>query len=253
MHSTMHLNIYKKGGDTMKKKMTVLGALLLAVVATGYSVSGTYAKYVSAETMSDSARVAKWDYNMPTTLNLFSKDYEHAASSDDMKIVAPGAYNSYTFTIGGSSEVDAAISVDVIEAGEVVPEGYVASKTIDGAYDPIVYSLTKAGEEADETLLSEGTYAQLVEKLEEINSIGTYTISWKWLYYVDDETDAKDTVLGNAIAAAKTDEEIEKYTVRLTVKVTATQTPAAGAVKTTTAEEPEEPGTEEPETPEVTD
>ena len=48
----------------MKKKIAVLGTLLMAVVITGYSVSGTYAKYVSEIDIEDEARVAKWKIGM---------------------------------------------------------------------------------------------------------------------------------------------------------------------------------------------
>lgn len=228
----------------MNKKMTIVGALLMAVAVTGYSVSGTYAKYTTAGTMSDSARVAKWDYSVPNTLDLFSTTYDHADGNGE-KIVAPGARNSYTFSIGGSSEVDAEIKVDVITSDEAtkvaaLPTGVLASKTITGDYDPIKYSLIKeAATDADSetVLLSEGTYSDLIAALENITAIGDYTITWEWPY---EGNDVADTKLGNEIAAAGVN--VEDYTVRLTVMVSATQTPAAGnAKKAATEEEPATP------------
>ena len=60
-------------------KLTILGTLLLAVVISGYSVSGTYAKYTSSIDLSDEARVAKWQIKMDqdtmNELNLFEDSY----------------------------------------------------------------------------------------------------------------------------------------------------------------------------------
>ncbi len=75
----------------MNKKMITVIALLLAVVITGYSVSGTYAKYATQlSATSDQARVARWDFKIGDTeeptgttvnLNLFKSSYECTTST----------------------------------------------------------------------------------------------------------------------------------------------------------------------------
>ena len=44
--------------------MGILGGLLMAVVVTGYSVAGTYAKYTSSLDFADEARVATWGFKL---------------------------------------------------------------------------------------------------------------------------------------------------------------------------------------------
>ena len=47
------------------KKMSIFALLLAAVVATSYSVSGTYAKYTTTfQSNTDSARVAQWAFKV---------------------------------------------------------------------------------------------------------------------------------------------------------------------------------------------
>lgn len=68
----------------MKKKNAVLGVLLLAVVITSYSVSGTYAKYISKVGGTDDARVAEWSFNSKGDFDLFQESYTHG---DDVQYV----------------------------------------------------------------------------------------------------------------------------------------------------------------------
>lgn len=109
----------------MKKKGTILAGLLLATIVTGYSVAGTYAKYVSAIDVTDSARVAKWNIDLANdatlqSFSLFDKDYTDARA--DEKIVAPGTSGKYEFTLAANNsettndtEVDYKFSFDVID------------------------------------------------------------------------------------------------------------------------------------------
>ena len=62
----------------MKKRLSILAVLLLAITVTAYSVSGTYAKYTSNAAGTSTARVAKWafqindnDVTNSFTFNLF--------------------------------------------------------------------------------------------------------------------------------------------------------------------------------------
>ena len=114
----------------MKKKITVLGALLMAVVVTGYSVAGTYAKYVSKVDLTDEARVARWNLTAAdtctadsngnwsckkaTALKLFDESYTekgteggivYVKSLDGDKVVAPGTTGQYQVNLSGEMEV----------------------------------------------------------------------------------------------------------------------------------------------------
>ena len=126
----------------MKKNrmMRLASGLLVAVLATTSMISGTYAKYVTTTSATDTARVAKWGVTVAATKNLFDetyvKDDEEAVfegdfsvdENDDVNVVAPGTKGSMYFSIDGMPEV--AVDVEVnFEAVEdalsmiTLPEG----------------------------------------------------------------------------------------------------------------------------------
>ncbi len=111
------------------KKMTLLTGLVAAVVATAYSVSGTYARYTSTFEGSDSARVAKWAFsindenvtaNNNFTFDLFKtindtkdgQDEKDVAKGTDENIIAPGTQGEFTIKLANSSEVNAEYSIN---------------------------------------------------------------------------------------------------------------------------------------------
>ena len=118
----------------MKKKMSILAALVLAVIVTGYSVSGTYAKYTSTFTgKTSTATIAKWAIEMKETadgtyaaaaddfkFNLFETITETDGSIDtDVKndgtkntVIAPGTKGTFTIYLKNASDVNAAYDVE---------------------------------------------------------------------------------------------------------------------------------------------
>ncbi len=242
----------------MKKKALLIGALILAVVVTGFSVSGTYAKYVSFDEKADSARVAQWSLDKLTDINLFQESYDtildgteaDAESVNGDKIVAPGTSGSYTFNITGIFETNYRLDVELLEDShsiryEIAPNGtaYV--------YDPIQFKLVKINDDLTETDVQGwtdfATFKTALEGLSETNYIGTeseklmindtYRIEWKWDFEGDGilQSDEEDTLLGNAIAetVAITDDVVlatdadydtlEDLSVRIVLKLSATQ------------------------------
>ena len=118
-----------------KNKMMRLASILLVLVLLTTSViSGTFAKYVTTDSASDTARVAKWGVAVSVNGNLFGTDYatvgatENAdsivatstnVSSNDptgnpANIVAPGTENSQGLKIAltGTPEVAYTISAE---------------------------------------------------------------------------------------------------------------------------------------------
>lgn len=191
-------------------KMLVISALLVAVAVTSYAVSGTYAKYTSNVTNSDSARVAKWGIGITNEVNIFTSDYTDVKSADGKDVVAPGTAGSYTFTLTGAPETNYTLSVDITDnSTDAIPQ--------------LVYTLDY---DEDTNNVTYATLAQLEEAIEAIysptkvyaantNSASTHTIGWYWAF---DGDDAADTNLGNAAELAN---------VKLEVSITATQTEAA--------------------------
>lgn len=124
----------------MNKKAMALFGLVAAVAVTGFSVSGTYARYVSQIDLTDEARVAKWDFyttdtkdctseivdgnvtkwtcNRTEKLDLFGSSYTllgngegdvyvKAINSEAIpdNVVAPGTEGFYQVNFGGAMEV----------------------------------------------------------------------------------------------------------------------------------------------------
>lgn len=122
----------------MKKNtmMRLASGLLVAVLLSTCAISGTFAKYVTSDAASDTARVAKFGVVVTASGSLFDTTYKTSAntpgagvadtdgivlsvtSSDTDKLVAPGTKNNtgLTFAITGTPEVDVKIDVVVTQA-----------------------------------------------------------------------------------------------------------------------------------------
>ena len=104
------------------KMMRIASVLLVAVLLSTCAISGTYAKYITTATGSDTARVAKWDVKLEenTMSNTFNFDlfktvndsdgnYENDVKpgTGDDHIIAPGTSGSFTINLSNASEVNA--------------------------------------------------------------------------------------------------------------------------------------------------
>ena len=156
----------------MKKRTLVLGGLLMAVAITGYSVSGTYAKYISGIDETDEARVAKWSFgeglNEAGVADLFKSsytlkkdgctgtkcDYTYVVSSDTSDVIAPGTNGEYTFEINGEMETNYILNIAIdgdntyntvtLTNGEILSASDLGSlNASDIAYNPLRFRLYK--------------------------------------------------------------------------------------------------------------
>ncbi len=115
------------------KMMRLASSLLVAVLLTTSVISGTFAKYVTSDEASDSARVAKWGVVVKADGTLFGKTYlngtsnpgENNAAENTItvkanstsltdKVLAPGTKNDtgISFAISGQPEVDVYVKSD---------------------------------------------------------------------------------------------------------------------------------------------
>lgn len=194
----------------MKKNvmMRVASALLVAVLMTTCAISGTFAKYTSTATGSDTARVAKWDVKLNDTTansNTFTFDLfktindtidgntETDITPNDGTIIAPGTQGSFDIVIKNASEVTAKYVID-----------YTVTNT---AGIPVKFSL-------DGTNWKDNINQLDIDDLNAVTlSVGasqTITVHWMWAFEGDD---VADTTLGLAGSAQLTVE----------AKITATQ------------------------------
>ena len=76
------------------KMMRLASGLLVAVLITTSTISGTFAKYVTADSATDSARVAKWGVTVEVTGDdAFGTKYDDAVAAEGTKVVSSNGDN----------------------------------------------------------------------------------------------------------------------------------------------------------------
>ena len=180
----------------MKKNvmMRVASVLLIAVLMSTCVISGTFAKYTSANTASDSATVAKWSIEIndteiavtgdapSVTFDLFKTAYDlkengtvDTTEDDDIKadgnLIAPGSGGYYQLKIENLSEVNAqyAIAFTATNDSNVPIEFSLSNDNIDGTWKTNIADLNVA---ATDISMS--------------GSEATVTLYWRWTFDRDD-------------------------------------------------------------------
>lgn len=218
------------------KTMRIASLLLVAVLMTTCVISGTYAKYVTSGQVDDTARVAKFGVKVTASSDLFSKTYTKndstfektysVVSSDDDKVVAPGTTGSISAaSLTGTPEVAVRVSyknvnLDLGSNWKVGDDYYCPLViTVNGTdYSGMDYESAAKFEEAVEGVISNVTADfEANTDLSTAGTSGAVAVKWSWPFYVSDESDEKDTSLGDA-AANGTDIEVA-----LSYDVTVTQ------------------------------
>ena len=229
----------------MKKNSTMrVAALLLALtLMTSCFVGGTFAKYTTAGTATDTARVAKWGVVVNGEgKEAFAIQYDDVAGDagtkvvSTEKVVAPGTKGALAnFTITGQPEVEVSVSYDaelnidnwVIASGEYCPiivtvngVNFYIGKVVGGNTIDTIDKLEEAVEAAIEICAT--TYAAGTDLAAEV--VDDVNVSWTWMYegtdhpIADYQTDGKDTELGNWSSKGKAQPNIS-----IAIKCTITQ------------------------------
>lgn len=229
------------------KTMRVAGGLLIATMLTSSIVSGTYAKYVTSTTGSDTARVAKFGVVITADGSLFDTTYKkvedgngpgkNAADTDKTaltvtssdKVVAPGTKNDegLVFNITGTPEVDVIVSVRLNEKDEIflaaldgLPDMTtgITTDTFDNtsAYYPLRFTLKQSTKATP--ILNGGTLSELETALADFAAIrcnaGTNlateigSLTLTWEWAYDGN-DQQDTLLGDLAAGTALVPDIE--------------------------------------------
>ena len=178
-------------------------------------ISGTYSKYTSSATGTDSVAVAKWDIKLNETqiatgssvtvdVNLFDTILDSDGTSETdvdetqtEKLIAPGTKGQFALALVNDSEVNAKCDVNLtVQNLQNIPlefstDGTTWSKTVSDANVSNSAIAMNGGEK-------------------------TITVQWRWVYDVSVEADTADTALG--IAARTTRPEVT-----VTAEIVATQ------------------------------
>lgn len=183
-----------KNNKTVKFMALVLFVTILAIIL----VSGTYAKYTTSATGSDTATVAKWSIKLgdediaKSTEKTFSIDLfstitntdgseEKNVKKTDGTLIAPGTMGSFTLlSLKNESEVNAKYSVTYTLANESgVPLEFTTNKDDESSWK----SDFTAVNVSNEALATDATAT-------------TATVYWRWAFTKDTARDTSDTTLG---------------------------------------------------------
>jgi len=207
----------------MKKNkfLKLASGLLMLVLITCCAVSGTFAKYVTTGSATDTARVAKWGIELAVTGNEASFSTTEGTSpnftvksADTDKVVAPGTSGTlFSFTITGTPEVAYKMTVSFnftkeikLVAGDYLDHTTANSDTdtfnLASDYYPVKYVLT-----TPDSTVNCATLADLKAALEALTTstvaagttvagAGTYTVTWEWAFGQNNQA---DTFLGNEV------------------------------------------------------
>jgi len=218
------------------KVMRVASALLVAVLLSTCAISGTFAKYVTTASGTDTARVAKWGVAITANGTTFAKEYDtHDAgyagtiaksviSTDN--VVAPGTGGDMaSMTISGTPEVAVKVTY---EADFDISSNW----TVDGTfYCPLIINVEGTrvdGKDYDAEADFEAAVENLINGWTKAYAPGTdlsgndvkadsVSVSWEWPFSTSEENDVKDTWLGGQASADNA------ATVTLSIKTTVTQ------------------------------
>ena len=208
--------------------LKLAGILLALVLVTSCFVGGTFAKYVTSGTGKDTARVAKFGVTVTANGSTFAEQYatddetvraiaSSVVSSERKKVVAPGTKGDMvSMTLSGSAEVAVKVTYKAtVNLGDKwVADGVyycplvitVNNKNINGLDYTTAADFAAAVEAEIDGYTKNyvantdfsGDQAANYEK-------DSLKVSWRWNFEATqfakgDQTDEKDTILGNAAA-----------------------------------------------------
>lgn len=216
----------------MSKKFTVLVGLLMAVAITGYSVSGTYAKYTDDFAATSTAKIAKWDFTVngkssaegELTFDLFKTAENDSLIEDEengVKIIAPGSTGTATILLKNNSDVKASLAIK-FSADESSPLRY----TITVGDTPVAEDISNL----DKIDWSKLQNNELI--MNDNSSELKITIKWEWPYEygklssTKENSNIRDTALGIASAKSYNSESNTRTSLTFTATITATQAAA---------------------------
>lgn len=183
-----------KNNRIVKFMVLVLFVTILAIIL----VSGTYAKYTTSATGSDTATVAKWSIKLGDediakstektfTIDLFSTitntdgSEEKNVKKTDGSLIAPGTMGSFTLaSLKNESEVNAKYSVTYTLTNESgVPLEFTTNKDDEDSW------------KSDFTAINVSNEALAMDA-----TATTATVYWRWAFTKDTARDTSDTTLG---------------------------------------------------------
>ncbi len=212
--------------------MKAAGALLVLVLVTSCFVGSTFAKYTTAGTGTDSARVAKFGVRIEANGATFAKEYatddQHVAGTISKSVVstenviAPGTKGSMvSMTITGTPEVAVQVNYNAsvtLSGNWTDAQGnFYCPLQIKIPYNDPDFGATTATIDGSSFTNKEAFINEIENRINSFSAnykpgtdLSTITaggsllapsVSWEWPFSVDAENDVKDTHLGDQAAA----------------------------------------------------
>lgn len=211
----------------MKNKFMRAATLLMALtLMTSCFVGGTFAKYTTSSTGSDTARVAYWGFKDTASItisDLFEDTYSNVVSAGAIdgvsNVIAPGTEGSadfafaytehdatvikapevaYNFKVTVDASCDTAIKANtniIWKLDGVEAEGDPADDNDDGTWDALIADIRAlSGAEGGNATYAPGTLPAAFNA-----TTNTHTIAWQWLIGENDAAHQVDTAMGNAL------------------------------------------------------
>ena len=207
------------------KAMRLGSVMLVLALLTTCAISGTFAKYTTESSGSDTARVAKWGIGTSSISldNLFSATYQNVQSSTSKDVIAPGTSGEATFEFVANGTAPEVAYKLTVTADDSTCDTSISGNTniqwkLDngewGTWSTLLTNIKKlSGSSTGTNTYSAGTMPTDLS--------GEHTVYWQWVYYTTDTQDGTDTTMGNNAAAATSEASIDDVT--LNIKVNATQ------------------------------
>lgn len=208
------------------KTMRVASGLLVLTLLSTCVVAGTFAKYTTEATGSDSARVAEWGLGTATvTMNdLFKNAYDSSDSAtvkSTVDVMAPGTEGSAQFGFTANKAPEVAYTLTISTDGSVCADDIKKNSNIVwsldgtavGSWDQLLTSIQNLAKEGTSNEYAPGVLPTAFK------NNAKHTVSWKWNF--------EDAAAGKIAASDKTDTDMGNKqtpdTVTLKITVTATQ------------------------------
>lgn len=221
------------------KMMRAASGLLVATLLTTSAISGTFAKYTTSSTGTDSARVAKWGFNDTSSItltDLFKNAYTDNTNGETVKsnettedVIAPGTAGSATFDFkysGATAKPEVAYTFNVSTEGSSCTEDIKNNKNIQwnldngtwGTWDALMTSIQALDGNVADDKYAAGTLPNAFNQ----NS-NEHTVSWQWIFDDTSATgateesikaqDTIDTAMGNK-------DTLDNVTLKITITAT---------------------------------
>lgn len=202
------------------KALTAAISVLSLTMVSLCAIGGTFAKYTTNNSKTDQAQVAKWGVTVTANLSdLYELGYntDHSVAntktdaavfaSASTNLLAPGTQDGQVDALIVTGTPEVAVSVDY--NCDVTLTGWTTTGT--DVYCPLVITVKVSGAEdkifkIDNTLTTTTLLEEAIETYindldvsvdPNTNLAKNISLEWSWAYHVNDETDAKDVLLGN--------------------------------------------------------